>query len=462
MKIFILFFLFISCTQSEVGQKTFRFMRSDNWDGARGGDSQDVGVIAIENKSSPFAPLEVSVTVGDQIDWEGFLFPLPTISDNYRIKYNKQYEPVMVTPQITGGRAHNFRSIIDHNKQRVVGAYVKNEPEILGKKLSFTPTGQNQGLLYKESSEGELEWLFQVKEGSSSSSLDQFDIDEENNIYMRGGYSPGSKLFFQESELFELDSNFNHFVLKVKDNGEIVWIRYLQAAQFRSIDVFEGQILLTGYFSGTAKVGSSVELESVGSNDALVVSYDTNGNYLWSKSFGGASLDRLSCATIDRDGIFITGYFTDNPKIDEETIISGTRTGAMIHLDSSGGVRWVRSLGKNAEFTPLQSNCVSSDDSSIYWGVYSQGEVQVQGAALMNLSGKRVLLLKMDKNAGKLLDFETITGATAASVFETFVDQVGRLTLGIYWSGDELIYEGKPVAQNGGGRDAFVAFFSVN
>lgn len=435
-------------------------MRSDNFGGNGSGDGQDVGVTVVEHQQAGYHPLEVSFSIGDELNWQGYHFPLPVIADNYRVTYDQKFKPIKVTGQITGGRAHSFRSIVDTMGERYVGAYVKNSVTFLGNTIAFLPITLNQGLFYKEGREGELKWYYKIN-GTGASGLSQFSLDQNGNSYVVGNFAGVSSLYLNEDVLLNLDNTYNHFLMKLSPAGDLVWIRYFKISQIRDIEVFENKILLSGYFSANLRIEDKVDVNSLGSHDALVALYDVDGNFLWHKQMGGATEDIISCGVLDDKGIYLGGYFSGNPTIDGQTIASSVKTATLLKLNLAGELEWKRSMGVDALGTTIQSNCISLYQDHIYWGTNTDGVSQMEHAPVMNITGKSVLLLQVEKDSGKTIFYDRFTGATTASVFETFVDHLGRLTFGIYWSGSEMTYRGKTVAKNGGGQDAYLGIYLI-
>lgn len=79
----------------------------------------------------------------------------------------------------------------------------------------------------------------------------------------------------------------------------------------------------------------------------------------------------------------------------------------------------------------------------------------------MNLTGNRAYLFQVSKGNGTTSFYDSFSGFTTASVFETFFDKQGRLVYGVFWMGTEILYHNEPVAQNGGSYDAFLGIFTI-
>ena len=74
-----------------------------------------------------------------------------------------------------------------------------------------------------------------------------------------------------------------------------------------------GNVYVTGTFLETVDFDPSTDdyfLTSNGNYDVFVHKMDANGNFIWAKSFGGASVDRAYSIDVDALGnVYITGEF---------------------------------------------------------------------------------------------------------------------------------------------------------
>jgi hypothetical protein len=114
-----------------------------------------------------------------------------------------------------------------------------------------------------------------------------------------------------------------------------------------------GNMYAYGYFRGTADLdpGPGVaNLTSVGLVDFFIARYDGNGNYLWSKSMGGASMDYVTSLILDDSlNIFLAGQFMGtsdfDPGIGVANLTAGGMDGFFAKYDSSGNFTWVKQIG---------------------------------------------------------------------------------------------------------------------
>lgn len=103
------------------------------------------------------------------------------------------------------------------------------------------------------------------------------------------------------------------FVAKFSSNGTPLWAKGLggtgvDSATDVAIDA-NGNVAVTGYFSGTVDFGSGPKTSS-GSLDIFVAKLDSAGQYIWSKNFGAVDSDQGNSVAFDMSGnVIVTGLF---------------------------------------------------------------------------------------------------------------------------------------------------------
>ena len=69
-----------------------------------------------------------------------------------------------------------------------------------------------------------------------------------------------------------------------------------------------GNVVLVGYFSGTINLGGTTLVASGGDNDVFVAKFDSDGDHVWSKRFGGPYREQSMALVLDsNDNIVIAG-----------------------------------------------------------------------------------------------------------------------------------------------------------
>ena len=109
-----------------------------------------------------------------------------------------------------------------------------------------------------------------------------------------------------------------------------------------------GNIYTTGYTTAASVFGPSINLTTNGYSDIFVSKSDANGNFLWTKVFGGPQVDRGYDIELDATGnIYVTGTFMGTATFGSFTITSNNNSQDIfvMKLDNTGNVLWINAEG---------------------------------------------------------------------------------------------------------------------
>jgi hypothetical protein len=95
--------------------------------------------------------------------------------------------------------------------------------------------------------------------------------------------------------------------------------------------------------------GKTITNAAAGETDILISKFDTNGNFLWSKNFGGTAEDNVNSVCTDNDGnIYFCGYTRNTSlKFDSFTLPKNYLAGSqcfLVKLSANGNVIWVHTV----------------------------------------------------------------------------------------------------------------------
>jgi hypothetical protein len=109
-----------------------------------------------------------------------------------------------------------------------------------------------------------------------------------------------------------------------------------------------GEIAVAGYVQDTATFGADT-VTSRGGSDLVVAELDADGNWQWAISAGGADYDRARNITSDTSGnLYVTGWYWQNAEIGPEgTTLTSAGYGDtyVAKLDTDGNWQWATSGG---------------------------------------------------------------------------------------------------------------------
>ncbi|MBL0314573.1 MAG: SBBP repeat-containing protein [Flavobacteriales bacterium] len=172
-------------------------------------------------------------------------------------------------------------------------------------------------LTYCQSS-NQIEWMHVLGSSTDENAHATF-LDETGNVYVTGGFQ-GNVDFDESSNTNILDPNGNDiFITKYDPAGGLVWAKQIGGSgndHGRSIIADDtGNVYVSGYFSSNCDFDPSAStqiLTSEGSYDYFIVKLNSNGDFVWAKTFGGDGNDIGYDLCFDISGnILFTGSFSN-------------------------------------------------------------------------------------------------------------------------------------------------------
>ncbi len=124
-------------------------------------------------------------------------------------------------------------------------------------------------------------------------------------------------------------------------------------------------IYCTGYTGDTAFTDTYM-IDYNGANSAFLVKYDENGNYIWSRTFGGVNDEITGCIEIDdKDNIYVTGLASGLVTFDGINFenIAGCNGAYIVKFDIDGNYLWHTIAGSGNG----RGHSLDSDDNNIYY-----------------------------------------------------------------------------------------------
>ena len=173
-----------------------------------------------------------------------------------------------------------------------------------------------------------------------------------------------------------------YYIDKFQNNGASVWTMSLPNGS-RDIVITigsNGVLYIAGRFSGTVDFDPTGAVDSHSSNgsyDNFISKYDVDGNYYWTRTFGGSSVDETNGITTNQNNeVFVTGNFwgsnIDFDGTDSGTDIHSSHGGYDVFItkyNGDGTYGWTRTFGSGG-YNSDRGYSVKSDDTN---GIYVYG-----------------------------------------------------------------------------------------
>ena len=121
--------------------------------------------------------------------------------------------------------------------------------------------------------------------------------------------------------------------------------------EFYDLTAVPGGYVAVGYGRvGTFNTGDWAGITGKGEVDAIIVKYDTEGNVLWKKNFGGSAQDVFESVTTVSDGVVAVGHSYPNSFGNGDwagVTGKGAVDGIVVKFNNDGNVVWKKHFGAN-------------------------------------------------------------------------------------------------------------------
>lgn len=158
----------------------------------------------------------------------------------------------------------------------------------------------------------------------------ELDHEDADGIYISGYFEGTSDFDPDPNEVYNMTSagGDDAFIMRLDSSGNLLWARQFGGTgwdQGLAITILQpsGDIVFGGAFQNTIDLdpnAGSVLHSSAGDFDMFIVRLDHNGNYIWSKTMGGTSHEKLWTLTAGPGGgyIYAAGYFSGTTDLDPD------------------------------------------------------------------------------------------------------------------------------------------------
>jgi hypothetical protein len=256
----------------------------------------------------------------------------------------------------TGEESWLFSGFVPNETEAVTGEY----PLLV--KVIDTESDLNLGAIYG--------WGVAVAEvkkgwartwgGTDNDHGEDVAVDVLGNIYVTG-YFQSDEIDFNPGSGFDIHltgGGNTGFLSKFDSNGKFLWARtWGETGHMICEDVaadVSGNAYVTGRFQDEVDFDPGIGVDthiSIGGNDIYVSKFDTDGGFVWARTWGGTENDYSEGVAVDSSGnTYVTGYFQDTVDFDPGDGVdyhtSDTNDDSYLSkFDSNGNFVWAKTWG---------------------------------------------------------------------------------------------------------------------
>ncbi len=141
-------------------------------------------------------------------------------------------------------------------------------------------------------------------------------VDNSGHVYSGGLFQ--DEVDFGDGNPIQSSGNWDAYLLKHNQDGDFVWVETWggSGSQYSSSIAVDkaDNVYVSGSFYAGIDFGDGNPILSIGDADAYISKFDSNGDFIWVKAWGGMDSDLARSIAIDKAGdtseyVYVTGIF---------------------------------------------------------------------------------------------------------------------------------------------------------
>jgi len=321
----------------------------------------------------------------------------------FSISLSYAQTPNWIWAESAGGMSNDYgNGICNDNSGNTYSTGYFSESITFGE-ITLTDNGGSDIFIVKYDPNGNVLWANSYG-GVALDFTNNMSINADNQIVITGAFRSESISFgtYTLTNPNSGDGADCFFVVKIDSNGNILWATTANCdsnCTGTDIDINDnGDVVVTGNFFGNSVTFGSVTLNNFYqfASDFFIVKYNSQGEVLWAKGFGGNSYDLGIGVAFDNTGkINFIGAFSSNEITVGITTFanSGGYDYLIVQFGPDGNISWLRNaLGDGDDFAVDID--VDNDDNIFITGDFSGSSVSFSGIEIIGNGSLNIFTLK--------------------------------------------------------------------
>lgn len=354
------------------------------WQKNIGGSDNDYFKGAIITKNNEI----VVVGYTDSKDIEGL--DTNTGSDAIIVKYDTSGN-IIWKNTLAGNNSDYFYSVIETLEEEYIVVGSSESTDIEG----ITINGSSDAIIVKYSKSGDVIWKKSFG-GNGTEKLNSIKLSDTGEFIAVGSYAS------TDIENFENNGSSDALIIKGDNNGNILWKSSLGGTlseEFLDIDITSNEeyIAVGNFYSqnidNITKQGTSPIMP-----DCIIVKFDRNGNVLWKKSYGDINYDIYETIVVTSNNEYIAlGYITPL-EITNDMKKYGLQDALIVKYNSDGEIVFKKNWG-GATVEGYISSALSNDNKIIAVGESNSEDIE----GMEKIGGYDAIIQEYDTNGNLII-----------------------------------------------------------
>ena len=233
----------------------------------------------------------------------------------------------------------------------VLAGYFKNDLQF-GDSLLISEAAPGSTSLFAASLNGDgvLQWVRQAG-GTGNTRIEAMAMAPDGTIAVGGNFDGTFSLAGSDFDAGFIDTDV--FVAAFSAEGTPLWARDAGGVVFDDLQALtvdsSGHIYVTGDITGVMNVSEEIVIQSsTGNSDVFLIKYDSSGEPIWGKAFGGQDVQTGNSIAAAADRVIVGGSFQGPIAYDGLSANTGDMTTAWGYLSGfdqeTGEGQWLQTI----------------------------------------------------------------------------------------------------------------------
>ncbi|MBK7872472.1 MAG: T9SS type A sorting domain-containing protein [Saprospiraceae bacterium] len=258
--------------------------------------------------------------------------------------------------------------------------------------------GKTDLFVAKFSPDGSLLWALRQGQSGDTRGI-SIDLMNQGDAVIAGYFNDTTRI--ADTILTANTADQDLFLTRISKDGQPRWAKKAGGVFDKDVTALvvssDDKIYLTGYLVGVMRLSNQLSIQSAtGNPDFFVLKYDTNGNPLKARAFGGSLTQQAMDATLLAGNLAITGFYQGDMNFDGFRFSAGNHfNGFVAVFDSNLICQWTKNIISNSSVFPTK--IASNTNQEIWIGGSFTGQAAFDNQAIQATNAFDVFLAKVSQ-----------------------------------------------------------------